>query len=180
MKKTLKIVLIIVGILLLGLILFMIFKKPKPFNELNVPITSYVSNQTDVEYLKPIIYAGLYELKIDSIYLIIKPMNKEVANAEIGDDGYDLEAFILGNEKQFMIYIKNMSRTEYIKVLTHELIHLEQYNQGKLSRVDKNTVKWDGKLYIPSEIPYMERPWESDAFNRANQLEKDIRELLFH
>ena len=46
--------------------------------------------------------------------------------------------------------------------LAHELTHVAQFANGTLQTLPKGT-KWKGKFY-PSKHPYLDQPWEIQAF----------------
>lgn len=96
---------------------------------------------------------------------------------EIGD--YNIEAYIVGNNKQYIIFINPaMSRDKSIEVLAHEIIHLLQTEKGQLQKTMKSII-WEGKLIQnPGEIEYGERPWEREAFTYGRFLETEIRKEL--
>lgn len=178
MKKN-KIIWFIVGILLLGLIIFIVTKKEKPLKPLDIPITNVVMNKTTKDYLTPMINAGLYELKIDSVFVIVKPMSITIKNNGLGDGGFELMGTIIGNRNQYMLYIGDLNRSESFTIVSHELIHLEQFHSGRLVKKDStNLVLWEGKIYDVKQIPYLERPWEIEAFNKDKVLEKKIIKRL--
>lgn len=58
--------------------------------------------------------------------------------------------------------------------LCHEMIHLSQYESGRLRR-SGNTLIWDGRMYDDNSTPYLERPWELDAFNKHTQIIDQLR-----
>ena len=178
MKKN-KIIWIIVAIVILGLVIFLITRKERPFNQLDIPITNSVKNQTELEYVVPIINAGLYQLKIDSTYIMVKPMSLIMKTNGLGDKDYDLMGSLLGNRNQFMMYLDNINRYDGMDIIAHELIHLDQYHSGRLvKREGFNSVLWEGKIYDVTTIPYKERPWEIEAFNRDKDLRKKIYDML--
>lgn len=178
MKKN-KIILIIVVILLLGLIIFLVTRKEKPFNQLTFPITNVVTNKTTNVNFPPIINAGLHELNIDSVYVMVVPMSDKMKTNGVGDESYELLGSLIGNRLQNTLYVNKMSRSQAISVISHELIHLDQFHSGRLVKKDGiNMVSWEGKIYDVTVTPYMERPWEIEAFKRDKDLEKKIIKLL--
>jgi len=48
--------------------------------------------------------------------------------------------------------------------LAHELTHVAQFANGTLQTLPKGK-KWKGKFY-PSKYPYLDQPWEIQAFAR--------------
>lgn len=47
--------------------------------------------------------------------------------------------------------------------LSHEMVHVAQMAKGVLRCGPRGTTIWAGKVY-PKRTPYMERPWELQAF----------------
>lgn len=64
---------------------------------------------------------------------------------------------------------------EYI--VFHECIHLMQYESGRLEvNIRSGKCTWEGKEFAAS-FPYMDRPWEKEAFKDQTALMKDWRAL---
>jgi hypothetical protein len=185
----------IIGIILLILIGFILFKKSfrdrlkfkinigtyqeQPFKQFDIETTNMVANRTEDNYLDSVVYVGLNELGMDSIAVTIRPITDEVKQ-QFDSEG-TLKAHILGRGRQYIIFLDDMGRDESIKVLSHELIHLRQYVTQKLI-LHKNEVIWDGKVisgYEVSESKYNDRPWEIEAFAEQRQLESKIRNILY-
>ena len=185
----------IIGIILLILIGFILFKKSfrdrlkfkinigtyqeQPFKQFDIETTNMVSNRTEDNYLDSVVYVGLNELGMDSLAVTIRPITDEVKQ-QFDSEG-TLKAHILGRGRQYIIFLDDMGRDESIKVLSHELIHLRQYVTQKLI-LHKNEVIWDGKVisgYEVSESKYNDRPWEIEAFAEQRQLESKIRNILY-
>lgn len=60
--------------------------------------------------------------------------------------------------------------------LCHELVHAEQFNQGRLS-LGLRTLRWMGepiKMEVRNYQKYRAQPWEAEAFERELVLAKDI------
>lgn len=153
--------------------------KEKTFNIIDIQTTNIVTNRTDRNYLDSIVYVGLNELNLDSVAITIRQINPDVQ--AMFDSESQLKAHILGKGNQYIIFVDVMSRTESIKVLSHELIHLKQYYTKKLI-LEKDKVYWDGEEMYQNEINEMEyelRPWEEEAFSDQRVLENKIREILY-
>jgi hypothetical protein len=71
-----------------------------------------------------------------------------------------------------------MSRVESIQTLSHELIHLKQYNDHKLV-ITEEVVYWNDEIVNLDEINYGQRPWEIEAFSKQNKLTQEIKKELF-
>ena len=167
--------LLIVGIiLLLTLILLLVLNKEQTFKIISFSNNNGVRNSVDREYLDTIVQVGLDKLDIKEVTVLIQPMK---ADMKIGD--YNIEAYIVGNNKQYIIYINPaMSRDKSIEVLSHEIIHLLQTEKGQLQKTMKSII-WEGRIIQnPGELSYDERPWEKQAFIYGRALEKEIRKEL--
>lgn len=53
---------------------------------------------------------------------------------------------------------------ELALTLSHEMVHIKQLSKGQL-REDRNGFTWMGKRWA-KDTPYLERPWELEAFAR--------------
>ena len=70
------------------------------------------------------------------------------------------------DEKDFMIVLKERDQGHMMLTLAHELVHVKQYLKDGLSD------KWD------SSIPYMERWWEQEAYEKEVELTKLLIEAV--
>ena len=166
--------LLIVGlILLLTIILLLVLNKEQTFKIISFSNNNGVRNSVDREYLDTIVQVGLDKLDIRGVTVLIQPMKRDI---EIGD--YDVEAYIVGNNKQYIIFINPMGRDKSIEVLSHEIIHLFQTEKGQLQK-RMNYIIWEGDtIQNPGDIEYGERPWEREAFTYGRILEREIRKEL--
>lgn len=168
--------LLIVGIILLLTLIaiLLINKNEQTFKIISFSNNNGVRNSVDREYLDTIVQVGLGKLDIKGVTVLIQPMK---ADMEIGD--YNIEAYIVGNNKQYIIFINPaMSRDKSIEVLSHEIIHLFQTEKGQLQKTMKS-ITWEGRIIQnPGEIEYGDRPWEREAFTYGRILEREIRKEL--
>lgn len=170
-------------ILLILLIIFGIYKlsttKERTFKLVYFEKHNFIQNKTDKPYLDSIIHVGINELGINGTYIIIRPLTEETKKQFSSE--MNLKAHIKGLGKQYVIWIDDMGRDETITVLSHELIHLRQYYNGKLV-VSNESIKWNDQI-IPvnelSTIDYNARPWEIEAFQEQRYLNIDIRKVLY-
>ena len=176
MKNKNTILIIALIVLIIGIIYLVTRKEEtfKTYSPLNRnAITNLVKSKT---YLDTIVMVGLDKLGINGYSVQIRPQQGTIKI----DDEFTTEAFIIGNEYNSVIYTKeSLNRYTAIKILAHELIHLEQYRSGKIKRVGTNGVEWDGELIEDiTLIPYNKREWEKEAFDKGRNLEKEIRKEL--
>ena len=165
-KKTLAIVIIF----LLALVALILFLPKKTFKEVvEYEVNNVVVNQTTYDYYDDIIHVGLNELCIDGEIVLVKSTQR---GEEI--DGLDLRGAIFTNGYQYLIYLYDLSKSETVEVLAHELIHLEQYRSKRL-RGTKDSIYFEGKAYVKGQLPsYRDRPWEQEAFRRQRDLQRAI------
>ena len=93
-----------------------------------------------------------------------------------------MEAAIIGNETQFVIYVSNMDRRECILLISHELIHLSQYHSGEFKILSDKLIKWNDVVLSDSiikTIPYEQRQWEQIAFQLEQPLSRSIQNDLY-
>lgn len=170
-------VLIVLAIIIVGLLILLLTRKETTFRTYTSLNNNYIQNFVESKtYLDTIVMVGLDRLGINGYSVQIRPQQGTVKI----DDEFTTEAFIFGNENQSVIYTKeSLGRGTAIKILAHELIHLEQYRSGKIKRVGTKGVYWDGELIEDiTTIPYNEREWEKEAFDKGRELEKEIRKEL--
>ena len=69
---------------------------------------------------------------------------------------------------------------ELMRVLAHELVHAEQYHQGRLANV-LGEYRWHGepnKNKGSTYAAYRKRPWEIEAFSRQDELGDHVAAAL--
>jgi hypothetical protein len=182
-KEHLKWIVSIILLVLTFLFIYISYKngafKEKQFKQIEFETTNTVFNVTEQDYYDDVVNAGLLELGIDSTIVVIRPITQK-AKDNFGSD-MELKAHIIGKDKNYVIWIDDVSKSESIGVLAHELIHLVQY-QTKQIQLESGYVIWENKKYTieeMSEIEYFKRPWEEDAFNRYKQLQLKIEKVLY-
>lgn len=167
-------------ILLIILVVFIVWKivtyEEKPFNSIEFAPNHHIFNMTDVDYLDTIVHAGIQSLNIDTIIVTIRPLlntNKLILPGDI-----DLKAHIIGNGIQYIIYIDVLTRGANIRILSHELIHLNQYYNKDLI-VEQDVILWKGDTINMNLYSYENLPWEKDAFCNQNILKGKIEKILY-
>ena len=93
------------------------------------------------------ILAGRFDLSIDIEFV-----------STAGGGCVDME------DGEFLIEINNrMREISIIKTVLHEMIHVKQYAEGRLTQTE-----WMGKPH--PDLPYRELPWEIEAYAREQEL----------
>ena len=179
MNKKLKIVLIVLGILLIGFGLYklIIYKttemyfKPVVFNKVN-----WINNKTSMKYVDTILRVGLDELGIENISIMVKPFTKK--DRELLGPDMVLKAQVKSYPNGFIIWMDDLGRSESLTVLSHELIHIQQYSTKELV-VSGTNVTYKGRVTDVMVIPYSEREWEIDAFAKEGSIKNTINKILY-
>ena len=184
-KLTLVTVLVVAAIILFAILFNKPFLEPT-FENIDIPKIYSIQNKTEYEFLSKVISAGITELGMDTVYITLYPLD-EATKEKASIEGRDLFAHIVAGNvgtKQYAIFIAEdgLGIDDYITVIAHELIHLQQYESGKLRVIDleTGTVVYNGWPYQNiSLIPYDNRPWEQEAFKESTALAKKITKRLY-
>jgi hypothetical protein len=123
---------------------------------------------------------------------IIKQLKLEKSNAAVcviiedfGDnEGTAVDLNVLG-VGGFLVLIKpqNLRGNKFIIghrelaiSLSHEMVHIKQMVKGQLKSGPDGSQTWLGKNY-PASTPYLDRPWEIEAFSRQELIMRRAIEL---
>jgi hypothetical protein len=180
MKNNNKLVWIILGLLLLALIIYVILKPEEQFKTIELKKENYVVNRTDLPYLDTITHVGLEELKIKGITIMIRYID---GSRKIDGD-YELNGYIIANKgggNSYLMYLKKgISRLKAIDIISHELIHINQYIKGDLVLLGDGYILWEEKEFQDiTLIPYPEREWEIEAFHMGPVLRTKLSNKLY-
>ena len=183
MKKWLKWLLISIGVILIGIIVFFIVKQSlREEAELIFPNTVIVQNATDYIELDKLIKAIIYNvLEYDTMDIGIAYMPKQIE--KIGD--LDIKAFIQKNifeEHAYLILVSSKLRvSEYKLVMSHEMCHLDQFEKGDLVQIELGLEKilYKGDTIYYKDVPYDDRPHEKDAFNKQDFIYRQLEKVLY-
>ena len=80
--------------------------------------------------------------------------------------------------REFLIEIlDHMNMNLTLKVLMHEMIHLQQYAKGKLKNLQKG-IYWENKL-VPPGLRYWRCPWEKEAYAREWDVYQEYMKSIY-
>lgn len=105
-------------------------------------------------------------LEVDDITVVATLNEKMLKRLSRGDIEYKAVVFKnKGVSNIYTIYFcPNLSVSTYREILFHEAVHLAQQQRGDLSlNLTTGDCWWHGEKYR-SDFPYMQRPWEKEAF----------------
>lgn len=182
MKKKYLILLATLLLLLIIGVIYLNKKYPeKPFKNIDFPDSfNYVSNHTeDMKFVDTILYRGMIDLNIEGVFINVFVISDEVKRKFEQQNELNLEAHIVGNDPQYAIYLDDLDRKTAIRVISHELIHLQQYHSKRLINLGDGIVTWEGNYVDVLSLPYNERPWEREAFDKQSDLEKKLIKELY-
>ena len=118
---------------------------------------------------------GYYNISFSVVY-------NEPVIRHFSTDDIKLEA-ILDHGKlphTYVLYLATDSTTPLETILSHEMVHLDQYERGdlQLHKEDKLHFVWKGREYDPS-MPYEDRPWEKEAFSHQYEIWKKAKKVYY-
>ena len=173
MTKTNKILLIIFAILLVVGLYLLNRNSNKPYNKVVLSKENHITNLTNTVYLDTIVSVGLSKLKQSNVFVLILPLTQK--QIDLFSENGELRAQIVGKGSNYIIFVSDLTRSESITVISHELIHLSQYRSGRLI-LTTNGVVWEDKLI--GNLSYDKRPWELEAFANQRSLSDKIEKVL--
>jgi hypothetical protein len=174
--KNNKILIAIAAIILALLIYFIVSADYNlKFNKVNFNDNNVVLNQSVPKYMDTIVLAGLHVLDCENTKVMIKKMD----SFNISD--VNVKAYIIRYDFGYIIWIKDLSKMEAMLVLSHELVHLKQYDENRLV-IMNNSIIWNkDDVYHSGEMPeYSQRPWEIEAFENQNDVKNKIEDILLN
>jgi hypothetical protein len=173
-----KIAYILLGIGLITTITLALINDDKEeyFNQIELPTNNAVVNSLDrLHYYDTILAVGLDAAGLNSVTVVINDMTDAARNQFSGE----LKAHIRKFNGVYYLFAGALSRSEAIEVMAHEIIHIQQYESGKLV-YENDQLLWDGNDYtLALEDDYESRPWEKEAFYKQSSIESSILNILY-
>jgi hypothetical protein len=123
------------------------------------------------------IYLGLYYLNINNTVVNVFDIPKNI-NIPNNMKRYIILGYVVQLSKyEYNLYINNNNTYNNVSiVLTHEIIHIDQYHTNRLHVFQNGEiVRFEDKFYTIKDYPYSKRPWEIEAFDRQSDLNHMIR-----
>jgi len=175
MKKI--VIIIVVALIFLGLI-FLVVKnssaEDKPFNQIELSYNNNFNNGIFPSYYDTVLSVAMDEMGLVG-YMVTLGKLSDGARSQF--DG-QLRAHIRYFNGNFYLFTEDLDRKDAIEVLSHEVIHMQQYASGNLV-YDNLDVIWKGETIGLNSKEYEERPWESDAFARQSALIDLVEKKLY-
>lgn len=140
---------------------------------MNVTVRFPKNYQSDIEKAK--VATSLCQAA--SLYIDL-PDNIIVEFVDLGPNMYGESTLDFNKDSKVRINLQ-LSCKELIYPLVHELLHLNQIYEGRLSVTRFGDCVWEGKAYKIDQAKmsykdYMQLPWELDVSHREKQLLANI------
>lgn len=174
MKKSLIIILSLIFVSLLALVFMTKVKGEDYFNSIVLSDNNLITNTTLPSYYDTILSVGLDQHGIKGTHVIISELS-DAAKDNFGSG--ELKAHLRYHNGNFYLFIDELNRKQAIEVISHEIIHIEQYLTENFV-FDGVKTFWFGQEYDYTNSDYEQRPWETDAFNRESLLSSKVHDIL--
>lgn len=180
-STTLKIMAVVLLILLI-LIFWDSYNSNIPYNTVSIDSDNNIVNKTEQRYLDTALLVALNEAQISGVTVVIEELTSTIREQfrQFGD--IHLSAAVVGNGKQFILFVDRFSHKGALTPISHEVIHIMQYHSGRLKSVPDYGVVWE-KDTISYDVlratDYRERPWEMEAFEGEDGLKEKIQKVLY-
>lgn len=174
-----KILFLVSAILVIALLVWWLAQTPQPapyYKRIDMVEQNDIINTTELDYLDTVINVGMNELDMVGVKVLIQPMSDRIRSRFEASEGVELEAYVAEWMDGYTICVaRDLGRAHAIDVISHELIHLEQYRSKSLIVGDDTVVLWMGQRYDVLGLAYADRPWERAAFSLQRELASKVR-----
>lgn len=149
----------------------------KQIREINFPKTfivkNYINLKINIERIIKIICTQIFNYTNNTIIVTLNP--KLLDNVSTKD--YNIDALLYKSNLPNTYNLILRSTENIINIICHEMIHFNQYETGKLI-VEKDKFIWLDKEY-KSDLEYMKRPWEIEAFSNQYKIYKKMKKIYY-
>ena len=178
MKNIWKFVIAVLIVLVVVLLISRTTNNQNYFNEVQLDSSNYIGNNVNKPYIDTILNVGLSILNLKNVTIFVSPLS-ENTKLMFASEGGELKAHIREYNGNYYIFIDDVDRLESIEILSHELVHLKQYHDGRLMLKDKTPI-WLGEEFPLTLVSYDNRPWEIEAYMVDDVLESKIKNVLYN
>jgi len=115
-----------------------------------------------------------YVFEIDTLDLIIcyLPLSGE---GELEFSGI-VTPLPFGTHRYLLLLNKNLGVVELRETLSHEFIHINQHETGRLVSLG-NIFIWEGDTINVNEVEYRDRPFEIEAYNNQDEIFEQLNKI---
>jgi hypothetical protein len=177
-RKTL--IILVLSVLLVGLISFLLIntsvREEDYFNQVELSDNNFITNTEVNAFYDTIISVGLDEAGISGVNVVVSELSN---GAKEKFDYGELKAHVRYFNGTYYLFLDKYGRRESIEIISHEIIHISQYNTGQLI-YENGELYWEGEFYDLETLDYDNRPWERDAFSGESNLSSKILKKLYN
>lgn len=114
----------------------------------------------------------LTDLKLLNKKIILEVITRSKMIEEVGSQGMAVRL----DNTIILAIDTGISYSQIMRTVAHEMIHVKQLISGTL-RYNGNKTVWRGRE-MSDDLPYLERPWELEAFAKQEILARRMNEDL--
>jgi len=173
-----KILVILIACLMavgLFLVISVSAKEEEYFNQVELSDNNFITNSNGVAFYDTILSVGLDEAGISGVNIVVSELSDR---AKEQFSSGELKAHVRYFNGTFYLFLDKYNRNESIEIISHEIIHMGQYNTGQLI-YENSELYWEGQRYDLENLDYENRPWERDAFSKESDLSSKIYNVLY-
>lgn len=175
MKKNIfKIIVALIVVFLVSFLLLITRAADRPFNQVTLSNVNSITNGSLPSFYDTIISVGLDQAGLKDQNVVVNTLSDGAREQFEGE----LKAHIREVNGSFYLFISDLDREDAIRVICHEIVHMQQYISGDLVYQDGNLI-WKGQNVDLQRVEYQERDWETDAFRKENQLINYVEQVLW-
>lgn len=144
------------------IIILIVTRNNKEFNYVDYEQNNSIVNRIDIDEIEWITHHSLNEVGLRGYALIISNLSPDLYAIF---DGYSMQATIyqVQDSVYYMQIRNNLSINEYLTIIPHEIIHMQQFADNRLVLIEPGIVEFDKKRYVLEYTNYNNRPWEREA-----------------
>lgn len=167
-----------IGIIMLILIVLGIVKGLRAENEFEFKPSIVVENNTDKDFDKYVKIVLQEIMEMDSVKILIFKMPVEFRVESINIRGF-IQKIPTGNSDYAIHVSKTLTKSEYKMLVAHELVHLQQMEEGRLIELGNGISVWEGDTLDLREVPYSVRGYEQEAALKSKEILRELDRLLY-
>ena len=147
-----------------------------PYNQVELSTNNFVLSGISNTGYDTVASVALDVAGISGVQVNIQELSQSAKSQFEGE----LKAHVRYFNGQFYIFISDVDHKEAIDVISHEVVHIQQYLSGDFVYDDSNgNTYWKGELYDINNTSYDSRPWENDAFSKQSSISDKVYDKLY-